>query len=264
MSVLAIPILKEKYPDFFDRFQSYSSKIKFIDITKTFLREDTISACTFNEAKKAEAYIDDWIKKNILPTMNSIEKFAKIYEFVIGLDYDNDSEKDRGDACSAFKMVLRKKGICVGYSQLLKYMCLKCRLQCEYVQACGRKNNYVFNEEGDNLSLCALDTTIPNLDNFIISNHAIVRFSPDGINWLFSDPTNDSLFVRTARKQNKKIRGWYLFCLPYDKMINFNVPHMYDPNGNEIIVSSELTKEISEQLGCVQKNMFDSNSQCKA
>ena len=35
LSVLAIPILKEKYPDFFDRFQSYSSKIKFIDIFLT-------------------------------------------------------------------------------------------------------------------------------------------------------------------------------------------------------------------------------------
>lgn len=264
LSIFSIPILKKKYPNFFNDFQAYSNKISFGDNTETFLQGDVYSTCTFSEAFEADSIIDNWITENISTEMNNIEKFARIYEYVIGIDYDSTADENKEahkNACSALKTLLRRKGICVGYAQLLKYICLKCGLQCEYVQASLRGNyNVVFDEKNDFLVVVPKEEDKSKLNDFIVPNHAIVRFSPDGINWLFSDPTNDSLFVRLAHKQNKILKKWPAFCLTHEEMKLYNVPYMYDYNGNKLILNSELTREISIQIRSAENTIFTQNN----
>lgn len=267
LSIFSIPFLKKEYPNFFEDFESYSNKIFFGDITETFLEGDVFSTCTFSEAFEAESVIDNWIQKNISSEMTNIEKFAKIYEYIISYDYDETSEESKENhkiACSAFQMLLRKKGICVGYAQLLKYICSKCGLQCEYVQACLRGNyNVVSGDENEFLEVVPKEENRSKLSDFIIPNHAIVRFSPDGINWLFSDPTNDSLFVRLATEQNKKLKKWTAFCLTQEEMELYNVPYMYDYEGNKITLDSKITQDISKQIRNVENTMFAQKNQEK-
>ncbi len=267
LSIFSIPILKKRYPDFFNDFWTYSDKISFGDNTETFLQGDVYSTCTFSEALKADAIIDQWITENISTEMSNIEKFAKIYEYVIGIDYDltaNENKEAHKNACSALKTLLRGKGICVGYAQLLKYICLKCDLQCEYVPACLRGNyKVVSDEKNDSLIVIPKEEDKSKLNDFIIPNHAIVRFSPDGINWLFSDPTNDSLFVRIAHEQNKMLKRWSAFCLTHKEMNLYNIPHMYDYNGNKVTLDSQLTPEITTQIRSAENAIFGQNNHGK-
>jgi len=76
LSVFAIPILKRKYPNFFEDFSNFPDKISFSDATDTFLRGQVFSTCTFEEAKQVELITDKWIHENISHTMNDVEKFA--------------------------------------------------------------------------------------------------------------------------------------------------------------------------------------------
>lgn len=260
LSIFSIPILKKKYPDFFDDFWAYSDKISFGDNTETFLQGDVYSTCTFSEALEADAIIDKWITENISTEMTNIEKFARIYEYVIGIDYDLTADENKEaykNACSALKTLLRGKGICVGYAQLLKYICFKCDLQCEYVPACSRGNyNLVSDEKNDSLVVIPKEEDKSKLSDFIVPNHAIVRFSPDGINWLFSDPTNDSLFVRIAHERNKILKRWSAFCLTQEEMNLYNIPYMYDYNGNKVTLDSQLTPEITTQIRSAENAIF--------
>lgn len=267
LSIFAIPILKKKYPNFFADFQAYANEISFCDITETFLQGEVYSTCSFTEAYEADTIIDKWILENISPQMTNIEKFAKIYEYVIGINYDyaaNENKENHRIACSALQTLLRKKGICVGYAQLLKYICAKCDLQCEYVKASQRDNyNIVSNEESPFLEVVPKENDNSKLGNSIVPNHAIVRFSPDGTNWLFSDSTSDSLFVRIAQKQNKKLRKWPTFCLPMKEMELYNSPCMYDYNGNKIILNSQLTLDTSTEIENIENNIFSQSNQQK-
>ena len=267
LSIFSLPILKKKYPNFFEDFKTYSNRFIFGDITETFLQGDVFSACTFDEAYEADSIIDNWISENILAGMSNIEKFARIYEYVLGIDYDEkdgESKENHKIACSAFQTLLRKKGVCVGYSQLLKYICLRCDLLCEYVQACLRGNyNAVSSEDDDFLEVVPKEENRAKLNDFIVPNHAIVRFSPDGINWLFSDPTNDSLFVRMASEQNKKLKKWVAFCLTQAEMELYNIPYICDYDGNRITLNSQLTQDIATQIRNVENAMFIQNNRGK-
>lgn len=262
LSVFSIPIIEKRYPDFFEDFRIHSSKILFGDSTETFLQGEVYSTCTFDEAALANSIIDKWILENISSEMTNMEKFARIYEYVLGIDYDFIADKSKEVhkmSCSALKTLLRGKGICVGYAQLLKYMCLKCGLQCEYVKASLRENYDVIFNEDDTLDVLPLEKNILNLSDLVIPNHAIVRFSPDGINWLYSDPTNDSLFARIAKEKNKRLKRWPAFCLTQKEMELYNVPFIYDLNGERIVLNSELTIDLLTQRRNVDSVIFTQN-----
>lgn len=220
LSVFSIPILREKYFNFFDDFKAYSNKILFGDSVNSFLQGEVYSPCTFTEAYEADSIIDKWILENISSNMTNIEKFARIYKYVLGINYDLTADENKENykiACSTLQTLLRGKGICVGYAQLLKYICLKCDLQCEYVQACLKDNYNIVSNEG-NTFLEVIPKEKNKLTDFIVPNHAIARFSPDGVNWLFCDPTNDSLFVRLALNQNKKLKK--MACVLFNSVRN--------------------------------------------
>ena len=267
LSVFSIPLLKTKYPNFFEDFSDYSSKIYFCDVTDTFLKGEIFSSCTFEEAKQVELIIDKWIQENIEPTICNVEKFARIYEYVLNIDYDishDESDEKHNIACTMAKTLLRGKGICVGYAQLLKYISLKCGLQCEYIQACLRGNyDTKYNETNNLMSICPKQKDKSKLNEFIIPNHAIVCFSPDNVNWLFADPTNDSFFNRKAMEENKTLKSWGAFCLTQDEMELYNVPYMYDYNGNEIKLNSQLTPVIAAQLNDAINGIFNKNTRGK-
>lgn len=270
LSVFAIPMLRKKYPDFFTDFSEFSSKISFGDYTEKFLRDPTFSTCTFEDARQVELIIDEWISENISSEMNNIEVFSRIYEYVLNIDYDFDAAKDgvsevrHIQACSLAKVLLNKKGICVGYSQVLKYIALKCGLMCEYVQACARHNYDIQSDGPENyVSVFPKEIDKSKLSNFIIPNHAIVRFSPDCINWLYSDATHDSLFTRTALEKNKILRDWPNFCLPKSAMEVFNALDMHDLNLNKLTLPSELTKETSMQLKIAIETILNSKETLK-
>lgn len=252
LSVFAIPMLKRKYPNFFEDFSIFSDKISFSDATDTFLRGQVFSTCTFEEAKQVELITDKWIHENISHTMNDVEKFARIYEYVLRIvEYDHshkESDEKHSVACSMAHTLLRGKGICVGYAQLVKYLSLKCGLQCEYTQAELKANYGVKTDESGEFIQIYPKKTEKDVFDCSISNHAIVRFSPDNINWLYSDPTNDSFFYHMALEQNKTLKNLGTFCLPIAEMKLYNKPSIYDYEGNEIKLSSQLTQDVKIQI----------------
>lgn len=240
-----IPILQKKYNDFFKKFKPYDNKIKFVDKTNEILDNAQIVVTTFNEAKQADEIAENLIFSCMKHSKNKLELFANLYNFVInniGYDYSSIakngkviSEKANGIA----QALINRKVVCTGFSQVLKYLANKCDLTCEYVQA-SYLHNIKLTESGifrKQLTVIPKD----NQNNWLLPNHAIVRFLADNENWLFCDPTNDSYFVSEAKKRSISIKRWPFFCLPRDEMELYNNLNACYWNTTEYI-KSDLTK----------------------
>ncbi len=120
----------DNFIDFEDELKQVDAQFHFSEYSKEFTIEETLNAYV-----KAKEFIDHLKSSEFTP----LEKYIAIYNYVSSFAYNGEMENSMTSR-TIIGTLNSDEIVCVGYSELLKYMCESVGIECK-VQMCSVEDN---------------------------------------------------------------------------------------------------------------------------